>query len=105
MRRYLSDADETTQEPDAVILGCTHFPLLKSTFTSVFSDSVAIVDSASTTATAASEMLAGLSLRNDLDEAGSLRLLATDGATRFARVGGQFLGTELSAKDVTIVDL
>ena len=105
VRRYLSDSGENTQEPDAVILGCTHFPLLKNTFMSVFSDSVAIVDSASTTAAAASEMLASLSLCNDLDEAGSLRLLATDGATRFARVGGQFLGTGLSANDVTIVDL
>jgi hypothetical protein len=36
---------------------------------------------------------------------GSLRLLATDSATRFARVGGQFLGHELSYEDVEIVDL
>jgi hypothetical protein len=36
---------------------------------------------------------------------GSLRLLATDGATRFARVGGQFLGHDLSYSDVEVVDL
>ena len=105
VRRYLSDADEIAQEPDAVILGCTHFPLLRHAFTSVFDDTVAIVDSASTTAAVASEMLGSLSLANDQDDAGSLRLLATDGATRFARVGGQFLGEELTARDVTIVDL
>ena len=105
VRRYLSDADKIAQEPDAVILGCTHFPLLRHAFTSVFDDTVAIVDSASTTAAVASEMLGSLSLANDQDDAGSLRLLATDGATRFARVGGQFLGEELTARDVTIVDL
>jgi glutamate racemase len=103
--RYLSDADAITQQPDAVILGCTHFPLLRHTFTNILDDTVAIVDSASTTAAAASEMLDSLSLANDQGDAGSLRLLATDGATRFARVGGQFLGKELSAGDVTIVDL
>ena len=105
VRRYLSDADKIAQEPDAVILGCTHFPLLRHAFTSVFDDTVAIVDSASTTAAVASEMVGSLSLANDQDDAGSLRLLATDGATRFARVGGQFLGEELTARDVTIVDL
>ena len=36
---------------------------------------------------------------------GTLRLLATDGATRFARVGGQFLGRDLSYSDVELVDL
>jgi hypothetical protein len=34
-----------------------------------------------------------------------LTLLATDGATRFARVGGQFLGEVLSPDDIRIVDL
>jgi len=59
VRRYLSDADVVVREPDAVILGCTHFPLLRETFARAFDDSVAIVDSASTTATAAHEMLVG----------------------------------------------
>ena len=35
----------------------------------------------------------------------STSLLATDGATRFARVGGQFLGHDLSPDDIQIVDL
>ena len=43
--------------------------------------------------------------RRSGDSPGTLRLLATDGATRFARVGGQFLGHDLSYKDVEVVDL
>lgn len=105
VRRYLDEAGDVAQHPDSVILGCTHFPLLRETFESVFDGGVAIVDSASTTAVAASEMLAGLSLGNDQDAAGSMQLLATDGATRFARVGGQFLGEQLSWTDIAIVDL
>lgn len=64
-----------------------------------------IVDSASTTAAAARDLLEDLQLVNGQKTIGDLKLLATDGATRFARVGGQFLGEELSAHDITLVDL
>ena len=103
--RYLAELDAESRQPDSVILGCTHFPLLRDTFASVFDGDVSIVDSASTTAAAARQLLAGSSVCNDQAGAGRLELLATDGATRFARVGGQFLGHDLSANDVTLVDL
>jgi len=105
VQRYLADMDPDWRHPDSVILGCTHFPLLRDTFASVFDDNVSIVDSATTTAVAARTLLADLELENDQAGDGSLQLLATDGATRFARVGGQFLGHDLSADDVTLVDL
>lgn len=105
VQRYLVDLDAEWRHPDSVILGCTHFPLLRSTFASVFNDDVSIVDSASTTAGAVHDLLAEISLINDQDGGGSMQLLATDGATRFARVGGQFLGHGLSAADVRLVDL
>jgi len=105
MQRYLAELDADSRHPDSVILGCTHFPLLRDTFVSAFDESVSIVDSASTTAVAVRELLSGAKLTSDRADAGSLELLATDGATRFARVGGQFLGEDLSYKDVTLVDL
>jgi glutamate racemase len=105
VNRYLDQLDTASRSPDSVILGCTHFPLLRETFTSVFDASVSIVDSASTTAAAARELLETLRLGNEREAHGGLKLLATDGATRFARVGGQFLGEDLAADDVTLVDL
>ena len=39
------------------------------------------------------------------DRQGDLKLLATDGASRFARVGGQFLGHDLGHDDIEVVDL
>lgn len=105
VRRYLDDAEIDTGNLDSVILGCTHFPLLRSTFDLVFNDSIAIVDSASTTAAVARKMLDELAIAGDPKASGSLELLATDGASRFARVGGQFLGEALSADDVSIIDL
>ena len=105
VRRYLQELPRDSRQPEAVILGCTHFPLLRPTFEAVFDDSVAIVDSASTTARASCELLDGLALANQGHHPGSLQLLATDSATRFARVGGQFLEQDLTWEDVEVVDL
>ncbi len=102
VRRYLDDAGG---QPDCVILGCTHFPLLREPIAAAVDTGTAIVDSASTTATVTTATLAELELGNPGEEPGTLTLWATDGATRFARVGGQFLGRELDPADVTIVDL
>ncbi len=103
VRRYLDEANGA--EPDTIILGCTHFPLLKDTIRDVADDDVALIDSASTTAGVVVEVLDDRGLRRGGEVHGSLRLLATDSATRFARVGGQFLGRELSYEDVELVDL
>ncbi len=103
VRRYLDEADG--MQPDTIILGCTHFPLLRDTIRDVADDGVALIDSASTTAGVVVAALEKLGARRDSEAPGFLRLLATDSATRFARVGGQFLGRELSYEDVEIVDL
>jgi glutamate racemase len=104
VRRYLADAGIAPDEPDSVILGCTHFPLLRPTIERVFDSGISVVDSASTTAAVARSMLDELSLAANAG-GGGLEFLATDGATRFARVGGQFLGEFFSTDDVSIVDL
>ena len=105
VRRYLEELDDGARRPDCVILGCTHFPLLRDAIAAVIDDGTAIVDSASTTATFAAHELAAAGLLNDQADPGTLRLLATDGVTRFARVGGLFLGTDLSPGDIELVDL
>ena len=105
VRRYLSGLPEAARHPDSVILGCTHFPLLRETISAVFDASVSIVDSANTTAAAARDLLDGLGLARGNGDGGGLTLLATDGATRFARVGGQFLGRKLTWQDIEVVDL
>ncbi len=101
VRRYVDSLSGFL--PNSVILGCTHFPLLREPIASAFDDSVSIVDSASTTARSARALLDSLDLLGD--SGGALKLMATDGATRFARVGGQFLGEDLSVGDIELVDL
>ncbi len=103
VRRYVDESRVGGFAPDSVILGCTHFPLLRDSIAGAFDAHVSIVDSAGTTAARAAQLLhsSGMLSRSG----GGLRLLATDGARRFARVGGQFLGESLDAGDVELVDL
>ncbi len=103
VERYIAELPSKT--PDAVILGCTHFPILAEPIAAAFPDGTAIVDSASTTAQVVAAALAEGALMNPNNAPGRLELLATDGATRFARVGGQFLGESLTPDDVSIVDI
>ena len=107
--RYLDDifAIPEAQRPDTLVLGCTHFPVLIDPLRKVVGDQVVIVDSALTAAVALEQELARTGLRRAAvpSKAAWLRLLATDGRERFARVGGIFLGATLSAEDVELVDL
>lgn len=105
IRRYLDEASDNDFQADSIILGCTHFPLLKGAIQAIASDGVLLVDSASTTAVVVGNTLRSGGCLRESDKAGGLRFLATDGATRFARVGGQFLGQPLSYTDVELVDL
>jgi glutamate racemase len=91
--------------PDSIILGCTHFPILRPAIRSVAGERMKIVDSAGTTAAAVQVLLQSHGLLREQADGRRLELLATDGARRFARVGGAFLGTGLTAPDVQIVDL
>ncbi|MEM6511635.1 MAG: glutamate racemase [Pseudomonadota bacterium] len=105
IHRYLEPVRSAGYVADTVILGCTHFPLLRPAVVDVVEPGVAVVDSASTTAGVVAEHLASSGLARSVSNRGSLRLLATDGATRFARVGGHFLGETLATTDIEIVDL
>lgn len=89
---------------DCLVLGCTHFPLLKDTLAHVAGADVALVDSGETVAVAVATLLSksGMARKQGRSDA---RYLATDGAERFARVGSLFLGEKLSPTDVEIVDL
>ena len=105
VRRYLDEAAVGGFEAETIILGCTHFPLLKAAIRAVVANDIVIIDSASTTAEAVKASLTEAGELRDADEPGTTRFLATDGATRFARVGSQFLGSEVSPDDVELVDL
>jgi glutamate racemase len=107
VRRYLEPifAAEVDSHPDCLLLGCTHFPVLKPVMATVLGARVAIVDSAETTARSAQELLSRQDLTSDASRRGAIRLLATDGTARFARVGSGFFGERVDESAVELVDL
>ena len=105
VKRYLHESEDAGFKADSIILGCTHFPLLRDTISAAAGDAVAVVDSTVTTASVVHDVLTANGSLLESQRPGGLSLLATDGPTRFARVGGQFLGEPLTAEDVQLVDL
>ncbi|MBD5626562.1 MAG: glutamate racemase [Desulfovibrio sp.] len=107
-RRYLDGlftADEAAHRPDTLVLGCTHFPLLLSALHNVVGPGVTIVDSAATTAESVEGELRARGLLNPGTGPGAWRFLTTDNPDRFARTGGLFLGSPLTAAQIELVDL
>ena len=108
--RYLEPLRaDAARAVDTLVLGCTHFPLLEPVIAAAAGPDVHIVDSAATTAAAVHVELAARALLQGRALASGtpprLRFLATDGAERFAAVGGRFLGAPLGADRVELVDI
>lgn len=89
--------------PKCLLLGCTHYPVLKPVIAKLAPD-VALVDSAVTTADAVARLLADEQLAND-SAVVPPRFLVTDAPERFARVGEIFFGQPIDASAVELVDL
>lgn len=105
-RRYLDDVFAANPTPDTLLLGCTHFPVLRQALKGVLGAGVTIVDSADTTAAAVARLLAERDLLNDvvLSQTPGVRFLATDGRERFTRVAAYFLERPIAAEAVELID-
>ena len=88
---------------DALVLGCTHYPLLKPLLGELLGPDVALIDSAQETARDLADALASQGLESDGTAPPSHRWVATDDVARFARVGTLFTGRPLEA--VELVEL
>jgi glutamate racemase len=106
-RIYLSEAfSDDASDADVLVLGCTHYPLIKPLLRRVAPDHIAIVDSAESTAQDVVRQLQVGTLPSTKSERRSppgLRFFATDSAEKFRRMGTRFLG--LPVEDVVHVDL
>jgi glutamate racemase len=85
---------------DTLVLGCTHYPILRATIESVVGEDVRIVDSAETTARCAADILARLDLLADPSSIPSRHYLVTDATERFRRIAGQFLEEEIESLEL-----
>jgi glutamate racemase len=107
-RIYLDQAFSGEHESaDVLVLGCTHYPLLKPLLHRVAPSHVTIVDSADSTARVVSQLLRqGLpKLSSEIERRGvpRLKFFVTDSVEKFRRLGAQFLGSAI--EDVQHVEL
>jgi glutamate racemase len=92
---------------DVLVLGCTHYPLLKPLLHRLVPPHVTIVDSADSTARVVSQLLGKglpkMSVEEERRRAPRLQFFVTDSVEKFRRLGPQFLGSPI--EDVWHVEL
>ena len=108
LRIYLSELlDEAAQAglaPDTLVLGCTHYPLLRANFERALPGSIHVIDSAEVTA---AQVAAALCLPEEAcgpdGNTYARRFYATDSVAKFRRLGSRFLGEPID--EVELIDL
>lgn len=88
---------------DTLVLGCTHYPILRNTIELVAGEGVSIVDSAETTAHRVRDELETRGLVSRRARRSEHIYLVTDSAERFNRIGGEFLDHPI--QNLELVDL
>jgi len=107
-RIYLDEAfADSYQGADTLVLGCTHYPLLKPLLHRVAPSHVSIVDSAESTAQVVAgrlqKLLGPAAAAEERRATPRLKFFATDSVEKFQRLGERFLGHGI--EDVLHVDL
>src|SRR5207245_5240265 len=91
---------------DTVILGCTHYPLIRPIFQRVFGRGVTLVFSAEETAREVAETLARKGIENGEGREGVYRFLTTGEPSLFRELGERFLQLPLGdIEQVAVADL
>ena len=87
---------------DTLVLGCTHYPLLKPLFSEILGPDVVLIDSAEETAAETARVLGARGLRAQTRGGASLtriglrhRFIASDAPDHFLRMGQRFLGSAI----------
>jgi glutamate racemase len=85
---------------DVLVLGCTHYPLLKPLLGRVMGPAVRLIDSAEETAKAVAQTLEERGL--EAPPSGSVyhRFVVSDDEPRFRQVGSRFIGEKLASAEV-----
>ncbi len=96
-RRYLSEL--LGQQVDTIVLGCTHYPLLREVIAETVGTSVTLVNPAYETAKELKEMLAEQNLLSEDSTTVEHRFYVSDGAEKFREFANSILPCEMIETD------
>jgi glutamate racemase len=95
LRAYLEPMLEAEPDMDTLLLGCTHYPLLREPIARIVGERVAVVDSAFTTALAVEDLLDALGARAPRGSAADHRVATTGDVAAFVTVAERVFGDRL----------
>ncbi|OIO02911.1 glutamate racemase [Candidatus Desantisbacteria bacterium CG_4_10_14_0_8_um_filter_48_22] len=91
---YLKDLKK--EKIDTLILGCTHYPLLRETIKKIMGSGVSIVDSGGV-ASECADVLRERGLANEGKGKGWHKFFVSDNPEKFKKIGGAFLGHQVDS--------
>ncbi len=89
---------------DTLVLGCTHYPVLKNTIRLVLGSDVKLIDSAEETANLVAMKLDKNRMRSDVPN-GAVNFMVTDSPDRSHKIGQRLLGPYINVDEVKLVDV
>lgn len=102
VERYTAELKE--KGVDTVILGCTHYPLLKEAIGKAMGEGVTLIDSGRATALYTAQLLREKRLETDSKGEGEYRFFVSDTPHNFEKIAGMFLGRDVRSQ-VTQIDI
>ncbi len=93
IKKYL--APLLKKEIDTIILGCTHFPVLKDLIQEVVGEHITLIDSGQEAAKVVNQMLGDMNIRKNEPSKGKFNCFVSDIPNKFDDVGSRFLGEPL----------
>jgi glutamate racemase len=98
VREYLEPMLEA--DIDTLVLGCTHYPLIKPLLREVLGPDVRLIDSAEETAAETARTLATEHLAAAADADPVYRFIASDDPLQFLQLGQRFLGGAIEGVEI-----
>lgn len=104
LRAYLEPLVAARPAMDTLLLGCTHYPLLRGPIERIVGEGIAVVDSAFTTALAVEDLLDALDARAPARATPAHRVLTTGDVDAFVTVAGRLFGQALPDVEPAVIE-
>lgn len=83
------------QKIDTLVLGCTHYPILRSVIENVFERNIILIDSGESTVIEINRVLEENRMRNSSKQKPNIQFFVSDIPLKFSEIGERFLGQKL----------